>query len=346
MRICVFGAGAVGGYLAGQFIRSGQFTVSLVARGENLEAIRRNGLRLVDGDDEVTARPDHATHRPADLELQDIVFVTLKAPALPAAAASISRLLKPGGCAVFITNGVPWWWQFGERENPQAMSLVDPHSTIWNEVGPQRAIGCLVYSMNEVVEPGVVIHHGNNRWILGEPDNTLSPRVLCIRDILREAGLGAEATKDIRFEVWAKLLRNVSLNPLSALTRLTVAEIAQSAELSQLSRGLSVEVVSTAAAMGWDISSLLQSQEATLKNGGAIAGGKTFNVKPSMLHDVLGGRPMEVDAIVGEVQQFARTHGVATPLLDTIVTLINALDGSPTERAIQQVVTLTESSGD
>lgn len=187
MDICVFGTGAVGGFMTARLAAGGRANVSIIARGAHLAAIRERGLRLLSDTGNLTVRPTGATERPQELPQQDVVFVTLKACSLLACAEAIAGLLKPGGHAVFVTNGIPWWWKFGSRD-PRPLPLLDPDRALWDILTPQRALGCVVYAPNEVVEPGVVRHTGHNRWLLGEPDGSNSAGLRDTVDLLNQSG--------------------------------------------------------------------------------------------------------------------------------------------------------------
>lgn len=325
MKITVFGAGAVGGYLAGQLMASGAHEVSIVARGAHLAAIRAQGLTVESGRQRRTARPLAATDTPHELPPQDLVFVTLKACAQADAAAAIAALTGPRGWTVFVSNGVPWWWRYG---TPQAgpLPLVDPGARLWNAVRPERVLGCVVYSANEIVEPGVVRHSGNNRWILGEPDGRLSERLQATVSLLASAALHAEACADLRREVWLKVARNLPLNAVCALTRLPIDVLGDVPGLGDLCRRLAGEVVDIARACGADIGEATARIGAALENGGATAGTQRWaGVRPSMLQDVLSGRALEVEAIVGQVHLLGRQAAVPCPAITTILALLRGL---------------------
>ena len=168
MKVCVFGAGAVGGNIATRLIAAQAGEISVVARGAQLNAIRARGLTLRSGGKEITARPKVATDDPSTLPPQDIVAVTLKATAaLPAAARAIARLIAPHGCAIFLLNGIQWWWRHGLPGASGTLPLLDPDGALWTEVRPERALGCVVHCPNDLVEPGVIVHAGTNHLILG-----------------------------------------------------------------------------------------------------------------------------------------------------------------------------------
>ena len=327
MRLCVYGAGAVGGYLAVQLCQAGAHAVSVVARGAQREAIAAHGLTLWSGEQSVQARPHAVTDDVRTLAPQDLVFVTTKAPAQAAAADDIARLLGPAGCAVFVCNGIPWWWHHRGAAAPgQPLPLLDPHASLWNRVRPERVLGCVVYSANEVVRPGVVRHQANNRWLLGEPDGSASARLADVLLLLASAGLQAQASDDLRRDIWTKLLRNVALNPLCALTRLPVDALAQDAQLLALCHALVDEVAAVAGALGYDVSAGATAAKQASGLGGALDGRGSASIRPSMLQDVLQGRPTEVEAILGQVQRFAGERGVRSPTLDLLLPLVRALE--------------------
>lgn len=326
MRICVYGAGAVGGNLALRFARAGN-TVSVVARGPHLAAMQENGLTVIEADQTRLNERVIATDDPATLEPQDAVVVALKAHSIPPQAERIAGLLAPGAAVVFAINGIPWWYPHADREGRAAggggnrlpadgpLPRLDPERALWTAVRPERAIGCVVYSGNEVVEPGVVFNGTRrNRFILGEPDGSLSERVRRISAALEAGGVEAPVTGEIRREAWTKLLNNSCVAPISCLTGTTTNYMATEPELHALGARVMREVIAVAAAHGIAL---------------GIDPDVRFNPqspppahKSSMLQDLELGRPMEIDAIVGAVQDFARMAGVATPLLDTLATLL------------------------
>jgi 2-dehydropantoate 2-reductase len=327
MRVCIFGAGAVGGYLAARLLRAGRHDVCVVARGEHLRAIASGGLTLTTPEERFTVHPRAVSDRPQDLGPQDVVFVTLKAHSQAAAASDIAALLGPGGTAVFASNGIPWWWTHRGLEHPGSpLPLLDPDAALWEHVTPQRAMGCVVYSANEVVGPGEIRHRANNRWLLGRPDGDLSAQLAAVVDMLRHAGINAEGIADLRACIWAKLLRNVPLNSLCALTRLSVDGISAHSELGALCSAMVDEVAAIAAADGTDLSARVEAAKQAPALGAGTDGTRAQGVRPSMLQDVLAVRNMEVEAILGQVQVFARMSGTPCPLLDVIVALIRGLD--------------------
>ena len=329
MNICIFGAGAIGGYLAARLLRFTDHQVSVVARGEQLQAIQERGLRLLTPSEDFVVRPHAATERAQDLPAQDLVLVTLKAHTQGAAAADIAHLLSGGGSAVFVNNGIPWWWTYGVESGDSAVEslpLLDPDGTLWRQVQPQRVIGCVAYSANAVVEPGVVRHTANNRWVLGEPNGQDTQRLSQVVALMRQAGLQAEASDHIRRVVWSKLLRNAAMNSLCALTRLSVDQLAAVPGMMDLYRALVQEVATIAAMQGYELNAEAEAAKQVPLLGAAIDGTQGARIKPSMLQDIEAGRSIEVEAIVGQVQAMACAGGVVTPVLDAIVPMLRALN--------------------
>jgi 2-dehydropantoate 2-reductase len=322
MNLCVFGAGAVGGYLAARLGEASAHDVSIVARGAHREAIAKDGLRLISEEGDRRVRFAAAVEDTRALPRQDVVFVTLKAHSLPAVAQDVRRLLKPDGHAVFITNGVPWWWSYGLAKSG-GPSKVDPEGQLWTGLGVERVLGCVVYSVNEVTAPGTVLHTANNRWILAEPTNALTPRLQATADLMLEAGLGAEISTDLRLEIFRKLLRNAPFNCLCALTRLSPGEFPQVSGLTELAQAVIDEVIRVAAAKGW-ILPPADARDVIALDASNVQKGQ--GVRSSMLNDVLAGRPVEVEAILGQLQQFAREERAPIPAIDLVYSLLAGLD--------------------
>lgn len=318
MRVCVYGAGAIGGHLAARLVAGGGSEVSVVARGAHLDAIRRRGIVVRSGDAEIGGRPVAATDDPAALPPQDVVFVTLKASSTPAHADALARLVAPDGVAVFIANGIPWWWRHG-RPGAGPLEPVDPGGALWTRFGPARALGGVVYSGNEVIEPGVIRHRGSNRWPVGEPDGTLSGRARTVVALMTAAGLAAEVTPDIRREALRKLMRNVSGNPVSALIRWKDGPSTPVAGLVEVGRAMVREALEVGAAQGVDLRAEVDPE--TFVVAGEVASGPS-----SMLQDAVADRPLEVEPILGQLQAFGRETGVPTPVIDVVAALLRGLD--------------------
>lgn len=318
MKVCIYGAGAVGGLVAARLASAGVAEVSVVARGAHLAAMRAHGLTLRTAEGEKTVRLAAATDTAAELPAQDLVVVGLKSHQLSGHAEHIAALLAPGANALFMTNGIPWWWHHGLPAGG-ALPLLDRDGALWSCLR-ERTLSCIVYAAAEVVAPGIIEHKGLNRWVMGDPVGQESPRLDVVADIFGRGGMEVEISRDIRQDVWIKLSYNGCLGPTCALTRLTVHEVQSNAALRSILAGLVRETWAVAAACGWrvdfDLALLLEPHS------------RSHGIRPSMLQDVLAGRPMEVDALLGQTQAFARDKGVPTPTIDVVLPLLRGLDGS------------------
>jgi len=314
MRICVFGAGAIGGYMAVELACAGN-EVTVIARGAHLEAIRARGLTLRMAGEERTVRPA-ATDDAAEAGVQDAVVVTLKAHSLPPVAARLAPLLGPGTVIVPAMNGMPWWY-FHKLAGPyegRTIRSVDPEGRLAAAIDPDRVIGCVVYPAAEVVEPGIVQHIEGNRFQLGELDGSRSERVQRLGEVFTRAGLKAPVRPRIRDDIWLKLWGNAGFNPISALTGGTLEQIATDPATLAVVRPLMVEVEDVARAVG---AKLAVDVDTRIKWAREVGAHKT-----SMLQDLERGRPMEIDALVTAVQEVGRLAGVATPTLDVVLGLV------------------------
>ena len=315
MRICVFGAGSVGGYLAGYLSRSGA-EVSAIARGKHLAAIRANGLTVESPDESLTVRIA-ASDNPADLGRQDLVLVTVKAPALPEVAATIAPLLGPETAVAFVMNGIPWWYFHAHGGAPDGRQLpsLDPGGTLWRTVTPDRAIGAVFWPACSVPAPGVVrlLTGAGGGTVFGEPSNTTTPRLRALADAFRAAGLPVTLTEDIRALIWRKLAFNLSAGPLCVLTETPVMATHTEPALVHCSGQVLTEVVAVAAAMGIRLD---------MDIPGIAETNKALAHRPSILQDLTAGRPMEIEALYGVPLEMARMTGVPTPMLDVLVGLI------------------------
>ncbi|HVR28817.1 MAG TPA: 2-dehydropantoate 2-reductase [Thermoanaerobaculia bacterium] len=320
MKICVFGAGAIGSLIGGRLAAAGA-DVSLVARGAHLDAIRDRGLVLLEGDERTTVHP-RATSDPVELGPQDHVLVTLKAPALPAAVESMVPLLGPDTAVVTAQNGIPWWYfhalpgQWAERR----LETVDPGCRIWDTLGPERAVGCVVYPSCEVVEPGVVRHLDGERLMLGEPTGARTARVEALAAALAAAGFRAPVRRRIRDDIWLKLWGNVSFNPVSALTLATLAGIGSHPPTLAVVRAMMEEARDVALRLG-----VRFAVDVDTRIGWALATGEH---KTSMLQDLERGRRLETEALVGAVAELGRLVGRATPTIDAVLALLELRAGS------------------
>jgi 2-dehydropantoate 2-reductase len=314
MKVCVYGAGAIGGYLGVELALSG-VDVTLIARGPHLEAIRANGLTLLVGAERKVARV-RATDAPEDAGPHDYVVLGMKAHSVPPIVERIVPLLGPDTAVVTAQNGVPWWY-FHALAGPlegRRVESVDPGGRIWDTLGPARAIGCVVYPSCEIVEPGVVRHIDGKRFMLGEPDGSKSDRVVGLSQAMTKAGFKAPVRPRIRDDIWLKLWGNCSFNPVSVLTLATLEEMTAHAPTRDVIRRLMTEAADVAGALGVKFA---VDVETRIDWGGDVGAHKT-----SMLQDLERGRPMEIDALVGAVAELGRLVDVPTPTLDAVLALV------------------------
>jgi 2-dehydropantoate 2-reductase len=315
MKFCVYGAGAIGGYLAVELALSGQ-QVSVVARGAHLKAIQDNGLTLVIGGREKVARVA-ASAAAGDFGVQDVVICALKAHQAYDSAAAFAPLLGPDTSVLTAMNGIPWWYFYrtGGRFEGHHLQSVDPDGRQWNAIGPRRAIGCVVEPACEVTAPGVIVHHDLNRFIIGEPDGTRSSRVVDLAKALVEAGFDAPVRDNIRYNIWLKLWGNVCFNPISVLTGATLDRMIGEPTLLALCKSMMLEAKAVNEALGVQIPA--QMMERRLAVAGSLIGHKM-----SMLQDLERGRNLEIDALVTAVQELGRLTGVSTPMVDAVLALV------------------------
>ncbi|MBK8989392.1 MAG: 2-dehydropantoate 2-reductase [Chloroflexi bacterium] len=314
MRVCIYGAGAIGGYLGVHLALAGA-DVTLIARGAHLAAMQANGVRLLGSSAEQIAYP-RCTDDPTAVGEQDFVIVTLKAPSVPGVVGLMQPLLGKDTAVVTAVNGIPWWYFYG-LDGPwrdHQLASVDPGGVQWQGIGPGRAIGCVVYPATEVVAPGVIRHVSGDRFSLGEPTGAKTARVTALSDLFRAAGLKAPVRAHIRNDIWVKLWGNLSFNPVSALTGGTLEAIATDPGAQAVVRAMMLEAQTIGeklgARFGMDV-------EQRIAGAAAVGAHKT-----SMLQDLERGRPMEIDALVTVVQELGRLVAVPTPTIDIILALV------------------------
>ena len=314
MRICIFGAGAIGGYMGAKLAQAGA-DVSLVARGPHLAAMQGAGLRLIEEGGETTV-PVRAAADPAELGVQDYVIVTLKAHSVPGVVGAMAPLIGPGTTVVSGVNGVPWWYfhKHGGALEGTRLASVDPGNAQWDGFGPDRVLGCVVYPAAEVIAPGVVKHIEGNRFSLGEPDGSKSERALALSAALTAAGLKAPVRPRLRDEIWVKLWGNLSFNPISALTHATLDVLCTDPGTRAVAKGMMLEAQAVAEALGVKFPIDV---ERRIDGGAAVGAHRT-----STLQDLDAGRPMETDALVTSVQELGRITGLPTPTIDTVQALV------------------------
>ncbi len=314
MKICIYGAGAIGGYLGVELALAG-VDVTLIARGPHLEAMQKNGLRLLIGDEEKVAHP-RCTVEPVEAGPQDYVIVTLKAPSALAIAGKMESLLGPDTAVVTASNGIPWWY-FYSLDGPlrdYQLKSIDPDDKQWDLIGPERAIGCVVYPACEISKPGVVRHMSGNRFVLGEPNGEKTDRVQKLSEALISAGFKAPVRPEIRNEIWVKLWGNLCFNPITALTHATLDVVATDPGTRQLAREMMLE----AQAIGEKLGVRFGVDVDRRIDGAAGVGAH----KTSMLQDLERGRAMEIDALVTVVQEMGQLTEVPSPTIDIILALI------------------------
>jgi 2-dehydropantoate 2-reductase len=313
MKICIYGAGAIGGLLGARLALANQ-EVTLIARGAHLEAMQDRGLCLRSRGEEHVVHL-FCTQNPAEVDPQDYVIVTLKAHSAPGVVHAMQPLLGPDTAVVTAVNGVPWWY-FYKLEGPwrdRIIESVDPGGAQWREIGPERAIGCVVYPACEIVEPGVVEHLSGDRFIIGEPSGEKTERVQRLSKVLGSAGFKAPVRR-IRDEIWVKLWGNLCFNPLSALTHGTLEMLATDLGTRSIIRTMMLE----AQAIGEKLSVRFGVDVEKRIDGAAAVGAH----KSSMLQDLERGRPMEIDALVTAVQELGRLVEAATPTIDLVLALV------------------------
>ena len=314
MRICIVGAGAVGGLTGAWFARAGH-EVCLVARGAHLEALRRDGLTLLaEGKRTVYLLP--ASDEPAEFGVHDAIFVCLKTYSIAAMLPRLKALIGPETLVVPAINGLPWWYFFkeGGRFDGASIACLDPGGKMLAALDPRHIVGCVVHAAAEVTEPGVVKHTAGRLFLIGEPDRSRSARAERLAAAMNAAGFEARVAEDIRVDVWTKLIGNLSYNPVAALALAHMHEINGNEALLGLIRAMMQEAMRVAEAYGVRVPMTLDERiEVARKLGGA---------KISMHQDVEKRRPLETDAILGAVMELARKTGVATPMIDAVHALI------------------------
>jgi len=317
MKICVFGAGAIGGLMAAKLALKGEAEVTVIARGPHLAAMQAKGLVLRSDGQDVVARP-RCVASAEEAGPQDYVVVTLKAHSLPGAAAQMQPLLGPETAVVSAVNGVPWWYfhGLGGPHEGRIVESVDPVGVVSRLLPPSRAIGCIVYPAAEVVEPGVIEHTYGDRFSLGEPDGSRSPRAQRLSEALIAAGLKAPVRPRIRDELWVKLWGNLAFNPISALTTATLDVLVADDGQRGVARAMMLEGQRVAEALGIRFAIDVDKRIAGAAEVGAH--------RTSMLQDLERGRPMEIEALLGAVVELADLVGEPAATCRTILALVRA----------------------
>jgi len=313
-KICVFGAGAIGGYVGARLALRGEAEVSLVARGAHLAAMRTGGLALRQAGETLIVRP-RLTDQPDELGPQDFIILTLKAHAIAPAIEAMLPLVGKDTAILFAQNGLPWWYfhGFGGAHEGRRLASVDPGGVIWSRLGPGRAIGSVVWLAAELEAPGVVVHNYGDRMPIGEPTGEKTPRAALLSRLLTEAGLKSPLRPNLRNEIWLKLWGNLSFNPVSVLTGGTLGELATDPGTRRVIAAMMVESRAVAEAFGVSFAVDIDERiDMALKAG---------SHRTSMLQDVEAGRPTELEALLGSVIELAAIAGQETSALKMVYDL-------------------------
>jgi len=310
VKFLIAGAGAIGAYMGARMARAG-LDVTLFARGPHLRAMQEHGVRVKSAGGDFDARPKLAATL-EEIGPVDVVFLAVKAHSLTQLAPQLPPVLGPDTTVVSTQNGVPWWFFQGLSGAGEGIRLerVDPGGVVAAAVEPRRVVGSIVYFSTEIIEPGVILHTEGNRISVGEPDGTRSGRCRHIAAALVASGLRCPVTTHIRNEIWVKILGNVAFNPISALTRATLAEMARDPQVAALVRNIMMETEAVARKLGFELPVSIDQR---------IAGAeKVGEHKTSMLQDLEAGRPLELEAVVGAVVELGERLGVPMPHTATV----------------------------
>lgn len=313
MKVCIYGAGAIGGWMGVKLAKAG-CEVSVVARGATLEALSQHGLRLQEGG-ETLAVPAKASASPADLGVQDLVVVAVKAPAMADVAKAIRPLLGPDTIVLTAMNGVPWWFfqGFGGDYQGRKLKAVDPDGAIAEAIPAKHIIGCVVHASCALKGPGFVQHHFGNGLIVGEPSGAKSQRVVQLADLLQKAGFATTLSEQIQKDAWYKLWGNMTVNPVSAMTGATTDLILGDDLVRGFISAVMLEAREIGARIGVPIAQMPEDRHQVTRKLGSF--------KPSMLQDVEAGKPVEIDALVNVVREMGEMTGVPTPFTDALLGL-------------------------
>ena len=319
MRICVVGAGAIGGFMAVRLEQAGH-TVSVVARGPHLATIKEHGLRLIEAEQERVATSLIATDMIRELGPQDVVFIGLKAHQVEPVVDDLLTLIGPDSVLVTLQNGIPWWYfqKFGGEYADRVVRTVDPRGVLFDRIDPNCLIGCIAYPATTIAEPGVIQHIEGNRFPVGELDGRESDRVRMISDLFVEGGFKSRVLNDIRSEIWLKLWGNLTFNPISALTHSTLMDICQ----FPLTRELAGTMMGEAQAVGEKLGARFRvSMEKRISGAEGVGKHKT-----SMLQDLEAGKPMEIEGMLGVVIELAEMTKIEVPTLRALYACVRLLD--------------------
>ena len=313
MKVCLYGVGAIGGFIGTRLALTGDCELSAVARGPTLTALRHHGLRLRQGG-ELFSAAVNANDEPAALGVQDLVLVAVKAPSLPEVAARIAPLIGPNTLVVPAMNGVPWWFGAGAPAlGAEPLQSVDPGGHIAASIALEHVIGCVVHASTYTSAPGLVEHRMGHGLIIGEPLGGESARVQALADLLRRAGFDTSVSVDVRRDIWYKLWGNMTMNPISAITGATVDRVLDDPLLRGFCSAAMAEAAAVGARIGCAIDQTSEDRHQITRKLGAF--------KTSMLQDVEAGRAVELDALVTVVREMAQRIGLTTPFIDALLGL-------------------------
>ena len=313
-RILIFGAGAIGGYMGVKLAQAGA-RVTFFARGAHLEAMKRDGIKLISEGTETVIKDANFAGDAREAGEQDFVIVSLKAHGLVAAVDQVASLLGPKTALVTAMNGVPYWYfhKHGGPHDGKRLESVDPGGALWSKLGPERAIGCVVYPACEVPEPGVIQHFDGDRFALGEPDGAKTERIQKLSEALIKAKMKAPIRPRIRDDIWVKLWGNMTFNPLSILTYATLDVVTSDPGTRALVRAMMTEGKEIGEKLGVKFAIEIEKR---IDGANAVGAHKT-----SMLQDLERGRPVELDALLTAVIELGQLVGIKTPYCDTIFAL-------------------------
>ncbi|MEI6160401.1 MAG: 2-dehydropantoate 2-reductase [Roseococcus sp.] len=317
MKICVFGAGAIGGLMAAKIVAAQSAEVTIIARGPHLAAMQQNGLKLISDGQETVVHP-RCVATAEEAGVQDAVIVTLKAHSLAGTAKQMQPLLGPDTSIVSAVNGIPWWYfhKIGGPYEGRRVESVDAGGEVSALLAPERAIGCIVYPAADVPEPGVIQHTYGDRFTLGEPSGERTPRIEAVAKALVAAGFKAPVRPKIRDEIWVKLWGNLAFNPISALTFNTLDQLTGDPGQREVARNMMLEAQAIGEALGVRFAIDVDKRIAGAAEVGAH--------RTSMLQDLERGRPMEIEALLGVIVEFAELTGLPAPTCRTVLALVRA----------------------
>ena len=320
MRVCIVGAGAIGGLMGAKLALSGE-EVTVIDQGAHLEAIKENGLKLIweDGT-EYVAEVAKATDNLEEAGEQDLIILGLKAHYLDQVAKEISLITGPETMIVTVQNGIPWWYfhKHGGEFDGHPLDSLDPDRILTQNIDADKIIGCVVYPAAAVIEPGVIRHVEGDRFPIGELDGSESARVQKLKDTLENAGFRSRVLDDIRSEIWLKAWGNLSFNPISALTHATLVDICQFAETRKLAETMMTEAQAIAEKLGITFRHTIEKRIAGAEGVGAH--------KTSMLQDVESGRSLETEALIGAILELGNLTETPAPAIEAVYACVKLLN--------------------